>query len=125
MTSTRASARSRLAVGEGTGQRPPSPRSRDSALASGRHLGHICCVPYLIELLLFLMPFAAYGLWRKINPHHEPSTVLLVLAGIGVALMLAGAFWFGLSRSMPPGTTYVPAHLEGDHIEPGHAEPRR
>ena len=82
-------------------------------------------MPYLVELLLFLAPFAAYGLWRKLNPHHEPSTVLLVLAGIGVALMIAGGFWFGLSRSMPPGVTYVPAHLEGERIEPGHAEPRR
>lgn len=98
---------------------------RDSALASAAPLGHICRVPYLIELLLFLTPFAAYGLWRKLNPHHEPSTVLLVLAAIGVVLMLAGAFWFGLSRSMPPGTTYVPAHIEGERIAPGHAEPRR
>nr|WP_246523223.1 DUF6111 family protein [Neoroseomonas eburnea] len=79
----------------------------------------------MLELLLFLAPFAAYGLWRKLNPNTEPSTVLLVLAGIGVALMLAGAVWFGLSRSGPPGTTYVPAHLEGDRVEPGHAEPRR
>ncbi|MBR0673987.1 hypothetical protein [Neoroseomonas soli] len=82
-------------------------------------------MPYLVELLLFLAPFAAYGLWRKLNPHHEPSTVVLVLAGLGVALMLAGAVWFGLSRSMKPGTAYVPAHLEGEHIEPGHPEPRR
>ena len=41
------------------------------------------------------------------------------------ALMLAGAFWYGTSRSMPRGTVYVPAQLEGDRIEPGHAEPRR
>lgn len=82
-------------------------------------------MPYLVELLLFLSPFAAYGLWRKMNPHHEPSAVLLALAGIGVVLMLAGAFWFGVSRSMPPGVTYVPAHLEGSRVEPGHAEPQQ
>lgn len=81
-------------------------------------------MPYLVELILFLAPFAAYGLWRKMNPRAEPSLILLVLAGSGVALMLAGAFWYGTSRSMAPGSAYVPAHLEGDRVEPGHAEPR-
>lgn len=80
---------------------------------------------YLFEILLFLLPFAGYGLWRKMNPTTEPSTILLVLAGCGVALMVAGGFWYGTRRSMPPGTVYVPAQLEGDRIEPGHAEPRR
>jgi hypothetical protein len=82
-------------------------------------------VPYLIELLLFLVPFAAYGLWRRAHPATEPSTILLALAGLGVVLMLGGAVWYGLSRSMQPGVAYVPAHLEGARIEPGHAEPRR
>ncbi|MBR0660257.1 DUF6111 family protein [Neoroseomonas oryzicola] len=82
-------------------------------------------MPYLVELLLFLAPFAAYGVWRRMNPSTEPSTILLVLSGTGVVLMLAGAFWYGSSRSMAPGEAYVPAHLEGDRVEPGHAEPRR
>lgn len=81
-------------------------------------------MPYLIELLLFLAPFAAYGLWRRLNPNTEPSTILLALAGLGVVLMLGGAFWYGLSRSMPRDAAYVPAQLEGDRIEPGHPEPR-
>ncbi len=80
---------------------------------------------YLIELLLFLTPFAAFGLWRRANPSAEPSTILLALGALGVALMLAGAVWYGLSRSMDRGTAYVPAQLEGTRIEPGHAEPRR
>ncbi|MBW6398151.1 hypothetical protein KPL78_09855 [Roseomonas sp. HJA6] len=81
-------------------------------------------MPYLIELLLFLLPFAAYGLWRRMNPRAEPSSILLVLAALGIVLMLGGAFWYGLSRSMRPGTEYVPAHMEGDHIAPGHGESR-
>ena len=79
-------------------------------------------MPYLVEFLLFLLPFAAYGLWRRMNPRTEPSAILLVLAAIGVVLMLGGAFWFGVSRSLPAGTTYVPAQMEGDHIAPGHGE---
>jgi hypothetical protein len=82
-------------------------------------------VAYLIELLLFLTPFAAFGLWRRANPSAEPGAILLALAALGVALMLAGAVWYGLSRSMAPGSAYVPAQLEGARIEPGHAEPRR
>ena len=62
-------------------------------------------MPYLVEFLLFLLPFAAYGLWRRMNPRTEPSAILLVLAAIGVVLMLGGAFWFGVSRSLPAGTT--------------------
>lgn len=81
-------------------------------------------MPYLIELLLFLSPFAAYGLWRRMNPSAEPSTVLLVLAALGIVLMLAGAVWFGLSRSMAPDAAYVPAHLEGRQVAPAHVEPR-
>lgn len=82
-------------------------------------------MPYLVETLLFLLPFAAYGLWRKVNPRTEPSTILLILAAIGVVLMLGGAFWYGKSRSLPRGSTYVPAHLDGERIAPGHAEPPR
>jgi hypothetical protein len=82
-------------------------------------------VPYLVELLLFLTPFAAYGVWRKAHPGTEPSTILLALAGVGVVLMLAGGLWYGTSRSLRPGETYVPAQLEGERVEPGHAEPRR
>jgi hypothetical protein len=80
-------------------------------------------MPYLIETLLFLLPFAAYGLWRRMNPSTEPSTILLILAAMGVVLMIGGGLWYGVSRSLPPGATYVPALLEGDHIAPGHAGP--
>jgi len=79
-------------------------------------------MPYLVETLLFLLPFAAYGLWRRMNPQTEPSTILLILAAVGAALTIGGGLWYGESRSLPPGATYVPAQLEGDHIEPGHAE---
>jgi len=82
-------------------------------------------VPYLVEILLFLLPFGAYALWRRFNPSAEPSSRFLALALIGIALGLAGAVWYGLSRSMDRSATYVPARLDGDHIEPGRAEPPR
>ena len=82
-------------------------------------------VPYLIEALLFLSPFAAFLIWRRLNPGREPGTVLLVLAGCGAALMLAGALWYGLSRASAPGSKYIPARIDGTEITPGHMEPRR
>ena len=82
-------------------------------------------MPYLIEALLFLAPFAAFILWRRLNPGREPSGVVLVMAACGAALMLAGAVWYGLSRSSAPGSTYVPARIDGNEITPGHMEPRR
>ena len=82
-------------------------------------------MPYLIEALLFLAPFAAFFIWRRLNPGREPSGVLLALAACGAALMLAGAVWYGLSRANAPGSKYVPAHIDGNAITPGHMEPRR
>ena len=82
-------------------------------------------MPYLVEFLLFLAPFAAYALWRRLNPGAEPGrgVVWLGLAGLGLAM--AGAVWYGLSVSMEPGTVYVPARMEDGRIVPGHAEPRQ
>jgi hypothetical protein len=82
-------------------------------------------VAYLFELFLFLLPFAAYALWRRMNPKGEPSTMLLVLGGAGILCMVAGAVWYGLSRSFDRGAVYVPAHAVDGRIEPGRAEPRR
>jgi uncharacterized membrane protein len=81
-------------------------------------------VAYLIEALLFLTPFAAYGLWRRANPSTEPSTIMLVLGAIGVVLMLGGAIWYGLSRSMEHSRDYEPAHLQRSDIPPSEAERR-
>jgi hypothetical protein len=39
--------------------------------------------------------------------------------------MVAGAVWYGLSRSFDRGAVYVPAHAVDGRIEPGRAEPKR
>ena len=81
-------------------------------------------MPYLIELFLFLAPFAAYALWRRLNPSLEPSPMAVWLALAGVGFAMAAAVWYGLSVSMEPGSVYVPAHMEDGRIVPGRAEPR-
>lgn len=84
-------------------------------------------MPYLLEILLFLVPFAAYALWRRMNPSAEPSTMLLAAAACGVALMLGAAIWYGLSRGVDRRMDYVAPRWDGteETVEPGHAEPRR
>lgn len=82
-------------------------------------------MPYLIELILFALPFGAYALWRRLNPDVEPGSGILAAAAAGLVLALAGALWFGRSGSSDRNVVYVPAHIEGDRIAPPHTEPRR
>lgn len=84
----------------------------------------MCPLPYVIEFLLFLLPFGLYALWRRLNPGVEPPPRFVLLALTGIALGLAGAVWYGLSVSMEPGSVYIPAELGPDgQIRPGRAEP--
>ena len=83
-------------------------------------------MPWLAEILLFLTPFALYGVWRRLNPGRRPPegrTLWLALAGILLGAGMAAIY--GLSRRMESGTVYVPARMGSDgRIESGHAEPR-
>jgi hypothetical protein len=81
-------------------------------------------VPYLAEFLLFLLPFAAFALWRRYNPAVEPDRRLVLAALAGVGLMLAGAVWYGQAISMRPHAVYMPATLGPDgRVQPYRAGP--
>ena len=81
-------------------------------------------MPYLIEILLFLLPFGAYALWRRLNPQAEPDPRLVLLGLVGVGLAMVGAVWYGLSVSMAPHAVYVPAQMGEDGIiRPHRVEP--
>jgi hypothetical protein len=68
----------------------------------------------LIGAILFLLPFGVYLLWRRTRPDGEPSVRMLTLAGIGVALALAGFLAYGFSRGMAPDEAYIPARIGPD-----------
>ncbi|MBV9782841.1 MAG: hypothetical protein JO264_03395 [Acidisphaera sp.] len=74
----------------------------------------------LVELALFLAPFAVYALWwwlgRLAPPPAMLAGTLLLLAVTGAALV-----WFGVERRLDPHGRYVPARLVGDRIMPGHS----
>ncbi len=81
---------------------------------------------YLIEFLLFLAPFAGFGLWRKLNPNSEVPGVVVWLMLAGVGLGLAGAVFYARSVRIEAHDTYVPAQLGPDgRIVPGRGVPPR
>ncbi|HEY1365338.1 MAG TPA: DUF6111 family protein [Xanthobacteraceae bacterium] len=84
--------------------------------------------PFLTELVLFLTPFALYAifLWATragvldVGQWTLPRIGWLSMAAL---LLMIGSFlvlaqWSGA----PPGSTYIPAHLEGGKFVPGQAK---
>ena len=81
--------------------------------------------PILTELLLFLAPFAAYAFLLLAKNHgvFDPeSWPLRIVVGLTVAALLlvgASAVITAQVSGAPPGSTYVPAHVENGHLVPG------
>lgn len=72
---------------------------------------------WLIEVAAFAVPFLLYALWLRLGGRRmEPSRATLSLAVVGILCMVAGAIYYGLSRSLDRGERYVPAQLEDGRI---------
>jgi hypothetical protein len=71
----------------------------------------------LVEIGLFLLPFAMVLAWQTL-PAHRRNEILLV-ASAAVVVLVGAAIGFGLHDRMDPHARYVPAHLEGGVIVPG------
>jgi Family of unknown function (DUF6111) len=78
-----------------------------------------------IELLLFLTPFAAYAflLWAKnhgvLDPESWPLRIVVGLTGSALVLMAISAILAVQFSGAPPGSVYVPAHVENGRLVPG------
>jgi len=82
-------------------------------------------MPYLFDLLLFLLPFAAFLLWRRLNPAVELDAWTVPLVVAGLVLALAGALWFGFTGGEGRNVVYRPAELGPDGtVLPGRTEAR-
>ena len=81
--------------------------------------------PILVELLLFLTPFAAYAflLWAKnhgvFDPESWPLRTVVALTVTALLLMGISAIVAAQFSGVPPDVTYVPAHVEGGRLVPG------
>ena len=81
--------------------------------------------PVFTEVALFLVPFLVYAgfLWATRAGVLDPSAwspVRLVWLSIAALCLMAGSFivlaQFG---GAPPGSTYVPAHVDDGQLSPG------
>jgi hypothetical protein len=80
----------------------------------------------LIDILLFLLPFAAYAVWLRLGGNdpvaalrmRKSPLVWLVIGGL--ALAIAGFLVLAQFGGAPPGELYVPPHEVDGHIVPGH-----
>ena len=78
----------------------------------------------LVELALFLAPFAIFIVWRFVPLEGGPSTRFVVLAACVLAALAGALIWLREMDSLPPGAVYEPAHLEDGRVVPGHAATR-
>ena len=81
--------------------------------------------PVLTEVILFLAPFVLYAvfLWATkagvLDVRSWPLMRVLSLAIAAMLLVLGSFVYFAHFSGAPPGSTYVPAHLENGKLVPG------
>ncbi len=81
--------------------------------------------PLLTESVLFVAPFVAYALflWATragvLHPDSWPLPVVGWLTATAFVLMIASFILIAQFSGAPPGSTYVPAHVENGKFVPG------
>ena len=81
--------------------------------------------PVFTELVMFLTPFVLYAvfLWATkagvFHPDSWPVSRIATLVIIALALMIVAFVYFADYTGAPPGSTYVPAHIENGKFVPG------
>jgi hypothetical protein len=75
----------------------------------------------LVEIGLFVAPFLVYAAFLIARPAGPawttPRLAALVIAGL--ILVLGSFVMFAQFSGAPPGSTYVPAHIESGKFVPG------
>ena len=81
--------------------------------------------PFLTEIGIFLIPFAAYALFliaTRSGLLVQSSWPMHVIARLSIGALLLVVISFVLLAHFsgaPPDSTYVPAHLENGKLVPG------
>jgi hypothetical protein len=77
------------------------------------------------EIALFLAPFVLYAvfLWATragvMDAESWPISRIISLAIAAFALVIGSFVYFAHFSGAPPGSTYVPAHIENGKFVPG------
>jgi uncharacterized membrane protein YczE len=81
--------------------------------------------PAFTEIALFLLPFVLYAvfLWATkagvMEPDSWPLSRLVWLTIAALVLMIGSFIYFANYTGSPPGSRYVPAHIEDGKFVPG------
>lgn len=75
----------------------------------------------LLEVALFLVPFAAFAAWWLLAMNRGPSPAAVAIAAAGLLVLALALIWFAEQGTLGPGQSYVPAQVEDGRIVPGHA----
>jgi hypothetical protein len=81
--------------------------------------------PAFTEFVLFLAPFALYAAYLfatrsgVLALQSWPIRHVMSLAIVALLLVAGSFIFFAHFSGAPPGTTYVPAHLENGKFVPG------
>jgi len=81
--------------------------------------------PVLTELTLFVAPFVLYAVFLAatragvLDPNSWPWSTLAWLTIAALALVVGSFIVIAQFSGAPPGSTYVPAHIENGKLVPG------
>jgi len=81
--------------------------------------------PAATEIVLFVAPFVLYAvfLWATrsgvMDTESWPLSRIVWLAIAALALVIGSFVFFAHFTGAPPGSTYVPAHMENGKFVPG------
>lgn len=81
--------------------------------------------PAFVEVILFLLPFVLYAIYLLVTrsgvvgAQSWPLRHLVSLALVALLLVIGSFAYFAHFSGAPPGSTYIPAHLENGKFVPG------
>jgi hypothetical protein len=84
--------------------------------------------PVLTELALFLTPFVLYAAFlfatraQVLHPDAWSWTVITWLTILSLVIVIGSFLVMAQFSGAPPGSTYVPAHVQGDRVLPAESQ---
>jgi hypothetical protein len=84
--------------------------------------------PIFIEIALFITPFALYVLFLWVTKQEGvlanwPIMHVLGLLVVSFLMVIVGFLVFAQWGAVPPGSTYIPAHIEDGKLVPAETKP--